>query len=109
MKSVTELIELGKGIPIGRKITSLKELIPRERMRLKGLIQILKTEGRIPPGTSFWEVRYLVKKEREWQRQQRKRENIAAAIKWEIQLRKWKKEQERRGCGHGEQGSNCNR
>jgi adenylate cyclase len=85
MKSVTELIELGKGIPIGRKITSLKELTLCERMRLKGLIQILKTEGRIPRETSFWEMRYLVKKQREWQRRLRRKEAIDATIKWKLQ------------------------
>lgn len=95
MKSIAELIELGKDIPITKKITTLKELIPRERMRLKRLTHILKTEGRIPREVSPWEMRYLQKKQREWQRQQRKRQNIAAAINWEVQLRKRKKEQEK--------------
>ena len=51
------------GRPIWRKITSMKKLSSNEQRRLKRLKEIFRKEGRIPPGTSRFEVKYLYRLE----------------------------------------------
>ena len=50
-------------IPIMRKITSQRNLSPCQRRRLKRLAEIFRKEGRIPPESSFQEMRYLLRLE----------------------------------------------
>jgi hypothetical protein len=72
------------GLPITRKITSLKRLSPCERMRLKDLKEIFREEGRIPLGTSRFEVKYLYRLERGRRRYLcRKRPSLSELKEWE--------------------------
>jgi len=60
-------------MPIMRKITSQKNLSPRERERLNRLKKIFREEGIIPPDTSLQEMRYLLRLEAGRKRYQRNR------------------------------------
>jgi hypothetical protein len=66
-----------------RRITSLKNLLPSQRRRLKRLNEIFKEEKRIPPGTSLFEMKYLYRLERGRKRYQwRKRPSISQFKEW---------------------------
>jgi hypothetical protein len=72
------------GLPIIRKITSLRSLPPCERRRLKALKEIFREEGRIPLGTSRQEVKYLYRLEAGRKRYRwRKRPSISERMEWE--------------------------
>lgn len=60
-------------IPIVRKITSLKNLDPCHRRRIKRLKRIFREEGRIPLETSIQEMKYLLKLEAGRRRYRRRR------------------------------------
>jgi len=76
-------------IPIMRKITSQKNLSPRERERLKGLKEIFRKEGIIAPGTSFQEMRYLLRLEAGRKRYMgRKRPSILEWKEWQESMKK---------------------
>jgi hypothetical protein len=64
--------EIG-GIPIVRKITSIKNLSPGEQRRLKRLKEIFTKEGRSPLGTSMQEMKYLFRFEARRKSYQRRR------------------------------------
>lgn len=75
--------EIG-GIPIVRKIRSVRDLSPSERSRLKRLKEIFRKEGRIPPGTSLQEMRYFYRIQAGRRRYQwRKGPSILERKEWE--------------------------
>lgn len=72
------------GMPIVRKITSMKNLFPSERRRLKRLREILRKERRIPLETSFQERKYLLRLEAGRNRYQRRRQRMKMEMEmWE--------------------------
>lgn len=74
--------------PIMRKISSRKNLSPRERERLNWLKGIFRREGRIPLGTSLQEMRYLLRLEAGRKRYRwRKRPSISERKEWEAAMR----------------------
>ena len=71
-------------IPIMRKITSQKNLSPRERERLTRLKEIFRKENRIPPETSRQEMKYLFRLEAGRKRyRERKKPSIFEWMEWQ--------------------------
>jgi hypothetical protein len=70
--------------PIVRKINSMKNLSPCQRRRLNWLKEVFRKEGRIAPGTSGQEVKYLYRLEAGRRRYRwRKRPSISEQKEWE--------------------------
>jgi hypothetical protein len=71
--------EIG-GIPITRKITSMKDLYPYEQRRLRRLKDSHKREGIIPTGVSLQEMDYLLRIEKNRRRYRLRQERMASLI-----------------------------